>query len=54
MRTMISFDDLEKMKIEGYVVVPQVFSREEVKYYLDHFMRLREKGRYEEIGRAHV
>jgi phytanoyl-CoA hydroxylase len=47
MRTMISFDDLEKMKIEGYVVVPQVFSREEVKYYLDHFMRLREKGRYE-------
>jgi phytanoyl-CoA hydroxylase len=46
MRITISPDYVERMKTAGYVVVPQLFSREEARYYRDHFMRLRENGRY--------
>lgn len=47
MKTTITPQQIEQFKNEGYVVIPQLFSAGEAAFYLDHFMRLRENGRYE-------
>jgi len=47
MKTTLLPEVIEQMQTVGFAVVRQLFSREEAKFYLEHFMQLREKGRYE-------
>jgi phytanoyl-CoA hydroxylase len=37
---------VDEFKTQGYTIVPQLFSKEEVATYIDHYMTLRGKGTY--------
>lgn len=42
----IKDEQLQQYQQQGYVVVEELFSQEEVAFYLDHYMRMRESGTY--------
>jgi phytanoyl-CoA hydroxylase len=37
---------VDEFKTQGFTIVPQLFSKEEVAFYSDHYMTLREQGTY--------
>ena len=43
---MIDAKHIEQFQREGYVIARGLFSRDEVNFYIDHYMRLREAGSY--------
>ncbi len=43
---MIAAKHVEQFQREGYVIARGLFSKQEVDFYIDHYMRLREAGSY--------
>lgn len=43
---MVSQDQIQSFREDGFFVARGLFSKEEVGFYIDHFMRLREAGTY--------
>ncbi len=43
---MIDAKHVEQFQREGYVIARGLFSKQEVDFYIDHYMRLREAGSY--------
>ena len=44
---MINQGYIEAFKTQGYTLVPSLFSEKEVSFYRDHYMTLRQAGKYE-------